>query len=89
VEIYLFLRAVEIKQQPQIIANHLEGITTGFAHFAECQAKPQLHSANPLLSVTLGKFYSIKKVFAKPSLPSVFCRALGKYFAECPTLGKV
>jgi hypothetical protein len=28
-------------------------------------------------------------VFAKPSLPSVFCRALGKYFAECPTLGKV
>ena len=26
---------------------------------------------------------------AKPTLPSVFYQALGKAFAECPTLGKV
>ena len=31
----------------------------------------------------------VKKVTAKPTLPSVFYRALDKAFAECPTLGKV
>ena len=30
-----------------------------------------------------------KKCVGKVSLPSVFCRALGKAFAERPTLGKV
>ena len=37
----------------------------------------------------LGKGHSTKNGSAKVSLPSVFCRALGKAFAECPTLGKV
>ena len=37
----------------------------------------------------LGKDHSVKNESAKTSLPSVFCRALGKAFAECPTLGKV
>jgi len=37
----------------------------------------------------LGKDHSVKNGSAKAALPSVFCRALGKAFAECPTLGKV
>ena len=37
----------------------------------------------------LGKDHSAKNASAKMSLPSVFCRALGKGFAECRTLGKV
>ena len=36
-----------------------------------------------------GKDHSAKNGSAKVALPSVFCRALGKAFAECPTLGKV
>ena len=37
----------------------------------------------------LGKDHSAKNGSAKAALPSVFCRALGKAFTECPTLGKV
>ena len=37
---------------------------------------------------TLGELHSVKNDSAKTSLPSVFCRALGKGFAECRTLGK-
>ena len=47
------------------------------------------HSANGSPSVTLGEQHSPKTVKAKPTLSSVFYRALGKTFAECPTLGKV
>ena len=47
------------------------------------------YSANDSPSVTLGEQHSPKTVTAKPTLPSVFYRALGKAFAECPTLGKV
>jgi hypothetical protein len=36
-----------------------------------------------LPSVALGKEETAKKWSAKASLPSVFCRALGKDFAEC------
>jgi len=60
--------------------------TTGPSEFAECQghsAKPNLHSAKALPSAALGKEHSAKKESAKTSLPSVFCRALGKAFAEC------
>ena len=60
--------------------------------FAECQghsAKPNLHSAKALPSAALGKGHLAKNRSAKVSLPSVFCRALGKAFAECPTLDKV
>ena len=46
-------------------------------------AKPNLHSAKALPSAALGKEHSAKKESAKTSLPSVFCRALGKAFAEC------
>ena len=66
--------------------------TTGLSEFAECQghsAKLNLHSAKALPSAALSKDHSVKNESAKTSLPSVFCRALGKAFAECPTLGKV
>ena len=60
--------------------------TTRLSGFAECQghsAKPNLHSAKALPSAALGKEHSAKKESTKTSLPSVFCRALGKAFAEC------
>ena len=65
--------------------------TTGLLEFAECpkhSAKDIKHSANGSPSVTLGEQHSPKKMTAKPTLPSVFYRALGKAFTECPTLGK-
>ena len=40
------------------------------------------HSAKDLLSVTLGKQHTASTVPANVSLPSVFYRALDKYFAE-------
>ena len=66
--------------------------TTGLSGFAECQghsAKPNLHSAKVLPNAALGKDHSAKNGSAKASLPSVFCWALDKAFAECLTLGKV
>jgi hypothetical protein len=63
------------------------GITTGFAGFAECpkhSAKPQKHSAQPLPSVALGKEGSAHSASAKPSLPSVFSRALSKVVCRVP-----
>jgi hypothetical protein len=60
--------------------------TTGFRTFAEClgySAKPRKHSAKTLPNVTLGKGHSIANIPAKTSLPSAFCRALGKGFVEC------
>ena len=62
--------------------------TTGLLEFAECpkhSAKGIKHSANCSPSVTLGELHSVKNDSAKTSLPSVFCRALGKGFAECRT----
>jgi hypothetical protein len=44
--------------------------------------------AKPLLSAALGKASSAKIRSAKASLPRAVYRALGKAFAECPTLGK-
>ena len=60
--------------------------------FAECPKHSAIgikHSANGSPSVTLDEQHSPKIVTAKPTLPSVFYRALDKAFAECPTLGKV
>jgi hypothetical protein len=52
-------------------------------------AKAILHSAKALPSVTLGKERSVNCTSATASLPSTFCRALGKDFAECHlALGK-
>ena len=48
-----------------------------------------MHSTKPLPSAALGKEPPVKNLSAKNSLPSAFYRALGKVFAECPTLGKV
>jgi hypothetical protein len=66
--------------------------TTGHSSFAEClrhSAKASLHSAKALPSVTLGKERSANCTSATTSLPSTFCRALGKEFTECHlTLGK-
>ena len=59
----------------------LELITTGFRFFAEClrhSAKAKLHLAKPLPSAALSKEHTAKNWSAKPSLPSVFYRALGK-----------
>ena len=60
--------------------------TTEISGFAECQghsAKPNLHSAKALPSAALGKEHSANNPSANASLPSVFCWALGKAFAEC------
>jgi hypothetical protein len=61
--------------------------TTGIAFFVEClkhSAKAILHSAKPLPSVTLGKFFIGKEFFAE-----YFFRTLGKDFVECQkALGK-
>ena len=76
----------------KMLSTYLWYITAGISGLAECQghsAKPNLHSAKALPSATLGKEHSANKPSAKTSLPSVFYRALGKAFAECPTLGKV
>jgi hypothetical protein len=66
--------------------------TTGHSSFAVClrhSTKTILHSAKALPSVTLGKERSANSTSASVSLPSTFCRALGKEFAECHlTLGK-
>jgi hypothetical protein len=68
-----------------------ELVTTGHSSFAEClrhSAKAILHSTKPLPSVTLDKERSANCTSATASLPSTFCRALGKEFAECHlTLG--
>jgi hypothetical protein len=45
-------------------------------------------SFRALPSATLGKEHTAKKLSVKRPLPSVFYRAVGKGFAECPTLGK-
>jgi hypothetical protein len=61
------------------------GYTTGRSSFVEClrhSAKPRKHSANTLPSVTLSKERSANCTSATASLPSTFCRALGKDFAE-------
>ena len=61
--------------------------TTRFPFFAECprhSAKTILHSAKDLPSAALGKNHSAKLQSAKPALPSVFYRTLGKGLAECP-----
>ena len=60
--------------------------TTGIHRFAVCPrhtAKAKKHSAKRLPSVTSGKRHSAKKNSTKLSLPSVFCRALGKDVVEC------
>jgi hypothetical protein len=66
--------------------------TTGISSFAVClrhTTKAILHSAKALPSVTLGKERSANCTSATASLPSTFCRALGKDFAECHlALGK-
>jgi hypothetical protein len=45
--------------------------------------------AKALPSAALSKTLSANPQSAKPSLSSVVYRALGKGFAECPTLGKL
>jgi hypothetical protein len=59
-------------------------LATGVGCFAE---GPRL-SAKPLPSAVLGKAPSAKIRLAKPSLSRAVYRALGKAFAETPTLGK-
>jgi hypothetical protein len=59
----------------------LVACTTGHSSFAEClrhSAKAILHSAKALPSVTLGKECSANCTSTTASLPSTFCRALGK-----------
>ena len=60
--------------------------TTENSDFAVCHrhsAKTKKHSANTLPSVTLGKQHMSSTVSANSYLPSVFYRALDKWFAEC------
>jgi len=74
------------------LAQRQKGYTTGLSGFAECQehlAKPNLHSAKALPSAALDKGHLAKNGPAKASLPSVFCRTLGKAFVECLTLVKL
>ena len=70
---------------------------SGCSHYGRrVLCRVQLHSAKPLSSAALGKELSAYPFTAKASLPSAFCRALGKAFAECRkstrqrfTLGKM
>ena len=60
---------------------YVKKITTGLAYFAECQrhsAKAGKHSAKKSPSVALGEAHTVFLLPAKPALPSVFSRALGK-----------
>jgi hypothetical protein len=59
----------------------MDSLTTGHSSFADClrhSAKHIKHSANTLPSVTLGKKRSANCTSATVSLPSTFCRVLGK-----------
>jgi hypothetical protein len=61
--------------------NQIRRCTTGISYFAVClrhTAKTILHSVKALPSVTLGKERSTNCTSAAISLPSTFCRALGK-----------
>jgi hypothetical protein len=66
---------------------HIHLVTTGIAFFVEClrhSTKAILHSAKPLSSITLGKYFIGKVFFAE-----YFFRTLGKDFVECrKALGK-
>jgi hypothetical protein len=66
--------------------------TTGHNCFVEClkhTTKNRKYSVKSLSSVTLGKKVSVNCTSATTSLPSTFCRKLGKHFAECHVaLGK-
>jgi hypothetical protein len=80
------------REPSKITNNQRLGGTTGISSFVVClrhTAKAILHSANALPSVTLGKERSTNCTSATVSLPSTFCRALGKDFVECHlALGK-
>jgi hypothetical protein len=80
------------RQVKAILTKGFIFITTGISSFAVCSkhtAKTILHSAKALPSVTLDKERSANCTSATASLPSTFCRALGKVFAECHlALGK-
>ena len=68
-----------IKRYDRIIIIYI--FTTGISFFAVCSkhtAKAILHSAKALPSVTLGKERSANCTSTTTSLPSTFCRALGK-----------
>ena len=54
-----------------------------FAGWLRQSAKALLHSAKSLPSVALGKELSAIFSSVKGSLPSAFCRTLGKDFVEC------
>ena len=90
-----FVSGLESSTERGINSEHLwcHSYTTGQQFFAECprhSAKAYLHLAKALSSVALGKERSEKKLSAKASLLSSFCRALGKDFAECrKALGKM
>ena len=79
-------QSASLRPSPEWYDAQFRSLTTRLSGHS---AKPNLHSAKALPSAALGKDYSVKNESAKTSLPSVFCRALGKAFAECPILGKV
>jgi hypothetical protein len=78
--IFYFVRPPLCNKNSDYIVTFIS-ITTGHNSFAEClrhSAKAILHSAKALPSVTLGKERSANCTSATASLPSTFCRALGK-----------
>ena len=54
-----------------------------FAEYPKHSAKDIKHSTKVLPSVTLGKQHTASTESANSCLPSVFYRALDKWFAEC------
>ena len=79
------LHRISHEQYCKYIVTLLCTYTAGSRSFAECRghsAKAQKHSAKGLPSVTLGKRHSATPLTTKASLPSVFCRTLGKDVAE-------
>ena len=85
-------RAFDLSRSQVIltISIELSWYTTGHRSFAEwfCHsAKAQIRILGKA-STILGKKHTINFWSVKRSLPSIFCQAFGKSFAECLTLGK-
>ena len=76
----------QMRRSPWMALKPFTNGTTGNSDFAVCHthsAKTKKHSAKALPSVTLSKQHTASTVSANSYLPSVFYRALDKWFVEC------
>ena len=92
-KLYIFSRVAMDEWENPVTEGNTSMLAPGLEYLlpdtAPLPAKHRKHSANTLPSVTLGKERSANCTSATASLPSTFCRAFGKEFAECHlVLGK-